>query len=34
MSFDAFTIAGIFYAILSGGFLIALAARNDAGSRD
>jgi hypothetical protein len=29
MSFDTLTIVGIFYAILSGGFLVALAARNN-----
>ncbi len=29
MSFDALTIVGICAAILSGGFLIALVARND-----
>ena len=33
MSFDTLTIAGILSAILSGGFLIALASRNDSGSR-
>ena len=30
MSFDALTMIGIFTSILSGGFLIALVARNDA----
>lgn len=34
MSFDTLTIVGIFYAILAGGFLIALAARNHADTRD
>jgi hypothetical protein len=29
MSFDALTILGILAGILSGGFLIALAARNE-----
>lgn len=33
MSFDTLTIAGILSAILCGGFLIALASRNDAGER-
>ncbi len=33
MSFDALTITGIFSAILSGGFLIALASRNDTRDR-
>lgn len=32
MSFDTLTIAGILAAILSGGFLIALASRNDSGT--
>jgi len=31
MSFDALTMIGIFTSILSGGFLIALVSRNDAG---
>lgn len=33
MSFDTLTLVGILSAILSGGFLIALAYRNDAGGR-
>ncbi len=33
MSFDTLTIAGILSAILSGGYLIALASRNDSGTR-
>lgn len=33
MSFDTLTIIGILAAVLSGGFLVALVARNDAGSR-
>jgi hypothetical protein len=33
MSFDTLTIVGIFAALLSGGFLIALVSRNDAGRR-
>jgi hypothetical protein len=28
MSFDTLTIVGIFYAVFSGGFLVALAAGN------
>ena len=32
MSFDVATVTGIIAALLSGGFLIALAARNDAGA--
>jgi hypothetical protein len=34
MSFDTLSIFGIFYAALSGGFLVALVARNDADSRE
>lgn len=34
MSFDTLTIAGILSAILSGGFLIALASRNEVGRRE
>jgi hypothetical protein len=34
MSFDTLTIAGILSAILSGGFLIALASRNIGDLRD
>jgi hypothetical protein len=33
MSFDTLTLVGILSAFLSGGFLIALAAGNDAGGR-
>ena len=33
MSFDTLTIVGILTALLSGGFLIALVARNDADER-
>lgn len=33
MSFDTLTIAGILSALLSGGFLIALVARNDVATR-
>ena len=34
MSFDTFTIAGILSAILCGGFLIALALRNEDGESE
>ncbi len=34
MSFDTLTIVGIFAALLSGGFLIALVLRNDASEND
>lgn len=34
MSFDTLTIVGIFYAVLSGGFLVALAARNTVDARE
>ena len=33
MSFDTLTIVGIVASILSGGFLIALASRNDSNLR-